>query len=138
MAATAPSDYQQRPSTQTKPTPAKTIWLPIATFAVAIIVPTIYVAIWGGKVEEKFTNVVGLINANAQDIEKNGAAISTTPSTFVPRAELDAKLDNIQLQVKHTNENVESLEERVKDLAAQGERQTAEIIRRIDNRPISQ
>ena len=80
--------------------------------------PTIHVVWLGGGMSNR-------IDVNAQEIEKNGDAISTTPSTFVPRAELDAKLDNIQLQVGHVQANVEALKE-------QSERQTAEIIRRIE------
>ena len=130
--ATPPTDYQQQPPREVKPSPAKTLWLPIATLIVALVVPTIYLAIWGGTVNERFIGVMGLVSANAQDIEKNGEAISTTPSTFVPRAELDAKLDNIQLQVQHTNANVESLNGRVRDLAAQSTRDTAAILRSIE------
>ena len=122
MAATAPSDYQQRPPPQTKPSIAKTTWIPLIA---AFLVPTIYVVWIGGGMSNR-------LDAIAQDVQDNGAAISTTPSTFVPRAELDAKLDNIQLQIGHVQANVEALKE-------QSERQTAEIIRRIEtNRPVSQ
>lgn len=86
--------------------------------AVALIVPTAsFLVMWG--------TITNKIDANAEDIEKNGAAIASTPSTFVPRRELDAKLENIQIQIGQVQANVEELRE-------QSERQTAEIIRKIE------
>ena len=121
--ATPPTDYQQRPP-QPKPAPTatKTLWIPLAA---AFLVPTIYVVWLGGGMSNR-------LDALAQDVEDNGVALSTTPSTFIPRPELDAKLENIRLEVKHTNDKVQSLDERVKELSKQGERQTAAIIRSIE------
>jgi hypothetical protein len=84
----------------------------------ALLVPTIYAVFLGGTMSNR-------IDVLAQDVEDNGEAISSTPATFVPRNELEAKLENIQLQVGGVQANVEDLKE-------QSERQTAEIIRRIE------
>ncbi len=101
------------------------LWVSVAALLLAFIVPVASGLIWSGNVDGQFKEVKSLIDVNAQDIEDNGNAISTTPITFVPRGELDAKLNNIQLQVGHVQANVEALKE-------QSERQTAEIIRKID------
>ena len=65
------------------------------------------------------------IDVLAQDVEDNGVAISTTPLTFVPRAELDAKLETINVKIS-------SVQARLEENSEQSERQTAEIIRRIE------
>ncbi len=57
----------------------------------------------------------------AQNTEKN----SEQALLYVPRTEIDAKLENIQLQV-------ESVKEDVGELKAQSAQQTEEIIRRIE------
>jgi len=57
----------------------------------------------------------------AQNTKKN----DEQTQLYVPRTEIDAKLENIQLQVEAVKEDVGELKE-------QSVRQTAEIIRRIE------
>ena len=109
---TQPTDYVKgKPCAPTGKFP----WFICVT---TLAVPFIMVLIWAVSLGNR-------LDAVAQDVADNGAAISTTPSTFVPRAEIDAKLQSIQLQVGYVQANVEALKE-------QSERQTAEIIRRIE------
>ncbi len=111
-----PADYVREPARTKSYTPnGRTQWLVIM---LALLVPTAGVFVWGGTMSAR-------IDAIAQDTRENGVALSTTPTIFVPRMELNAKLENIQLQVGAVKANVEELKE-------QSERQTAEIIRRIE------
>ena len=65
------------------------------------------------------------IERNVQDIEGNGSAIASIPQIFVPRSEIDAKLETIHVQIQGVRDTQEAIKE-------QGDRQTAEIIRRIE------
>jgi hypothetical protein len=93
----------------------KPVWL---LLLLALAVPTIYAFV--GIVLMK-----GQLNAQEKDIRENSAAIDLTPRTYVPRTEIDAKLETIQVQIGSVQANVDGLKD-------QGERQTAEIIRRIE------
>lgn len=113
MGVDQPVDYPPAPRRQKDC--AKFPWLPVV---LALLVPTVYAVFLGGAMSNR-------MDVLAQDVEDNGEAISTTPNTFVPRNELDAKLENIQLQVGSVQANVEDLKE-------QSERQTAQILRRLE------
>lgn len=69
--------------------------------------------------------ITNRVNVNAQDIEKNGAALSTIPSTFIPRGEVNALLETLDFKISTVQAQVLANSE-------QSERQTAEIIRRIE------
>lgn len=111
--ATQPPDYDTH--RHTKPSPKPAWWIPIV---VALIVPTLYAVFLGGVLSTR-------IDANAQDIQDNGRDIADQPRQYVPRSEIDAKLQTIQVQIGSVQASVEAAKE-------QSERQTAEIIRKLD------
>lgn len=108
-----PTDYPPAPRRQKDC--AKFPWIPVGG---ALLIPLFTVVIWAVTLGNR-------LDAVAQDVEDNGKAIATTPSTFVPRNELDAKLENIDTKVN-------AVQADVTELKRQGEQQTAEIIRRIE------
>lgn len=117
MPATQPSDYAATPRQQKDC--KKFPWAPIL---VALLVPTAYFLIGIGATTNK-------LDALAQSqTDTNGELDrmqSDMPEDYVPRREIDAKLNTLQVQVGGVQAQVEELKD-------QGERQTAEIIRRIE------
>ncbi len=107
-----PTDYD---NVAPCPPKAKFPWAIVGT---AMAVPMGSMLIWGGMLTANYT-------ALAQDVAANGAAISTTPTTFVPRGEINAKLETLDLKVSTVQATVDAN-------AEQSERQTAQIIRRIE------
>ena len=80
-------------------TPARGLngrWLPIV---LALVVPTTFVV-------GTFFVSAYRIDANADDIEENGRALSTLPTTFVPREEIALKLQILELQVEAVQTSV--------------------------------
>lgn len=115
MMGEQPTDYCE-PAAQPREKPnGKALWLPVA---LALIAPIgLFLVGWGATAAR--------IDALAQDIEANERAIASSPSTYVPRFEIDAKLGALQMQMEAVQADVEELKK-------QSERQTAEIIRRIE------
>jgi len=111
--ATPPTDYPPRPAPDK--TGARFPWLPIV---LALLVPTVY-AVWLGDTMSNRLDVL------AQDVEDNGVAISTTPSTFVPRPELNAMFETINVKISN-------VQVRLEENSQQSERQTAQILRSLD------
>ena len=104
-----------------EPKPNSGRWLPVV---VAVLVPAVLVI-------GSYSVATYRIDANAQDIEDNGEALSTLPTTFVPRNELDLKLRNLELQV-------EAVQTSVNVAAKDATRQNAhiiELIKDIDRPP---
>jgi hypothetical protein len=83
-----------------------------------LLVPAAYALIAWGAVDNKMEHLAQADIDTQADIER-------FEGRYVPRTEIDAKLQTIQVQVGAVQANVEDLKE-------QSERQTAEIIRRLE------
>lgn len=81
----------------------KALWLSIV-FALAV--PTV-IAVGSLFVSDY------RIDANAQDIQKNGTAISTIPQIFIPRMEIDAKLETIDVKIDAVQRSLDRIESRI-------------------------
>ncbi len=108
-----PTDYGE-PVKPYKPN-GRALWLPIV---LALLVPTIYAVFLGGTMSNRL-DVLGQAEAATR------AEFGDLDDSYVPRREIDLKLQTIQLQMEQVAGDVEELKE-------QSERQTAEIIRRIE------
>ncbi len=100
-----------------KRAPGPSTWIALAAVGITVLLSARVWFIDDGQLQAQ-------VQQNTRDIADNGTAISSTPALFVPRGELDAKMDNLQLQVKN-------LKEDVGELKAQTTRQTNQIIQSI-------
>ncbi len=96
-------------------------WLPVV---LALVVP---VALVIGS----FFVSAYRIDANADDIQENGKALSTLPTTFVPRNEIELQYEKLELQVEavQTSVNVAAKE------ATQRDAHIIELIKDMDRSP---
>ncbi len=93
----------------------KSVWLPIV---LALAVPTIYAVYLGGTMSNR-------LDVLAQAAAATQSELGDLDDSYVPRREIDLNLQTIQLQMEQVAGDVEELKE-------QSERQTQEIIRRIE------
>jgi len=91
------------------------VWVGVASALVLALSGWVYSA--GSLSTQVFQNI--------KDIEENSEVISSTPELFVPRNEISVKFRNLELQIEAVQISVDAN-------AEQSERQTAEIIRRIE------
>jgi len=71
------------------------------------------------------------IDANAREIEDNGTALSTIPQIFVPRTEIDAKLQTIQVQIGAMQNTQREIRDTQKEIRIQSARETSEILQEL-------